>query len=247
MSVKVHLYSGLKGCTNGKNVVEVHGSTVGECLTDLVEQFPKMKQELFEKNGKLSGAVLVSVNLKSAYPEELANPVDPNDGFAAAKISALQQDNQRLQVSVNDFKNGMTLAKQQAIEIQMTTNNARSILEEFERAKTTVIPALKSLLAQHLISIEQKHAIETDNLLRETLASAMIAQTQLTSENTVQLATLQQKSTISVQTLDDCQKILEDTALKVKEIEEAGRKQRIEDATKRADIEKRLLASVRNS
>jgi len=179
--------------------------------------------------------------------EELAKPIDPNDSFAAAKISALQQDNQRLQVSVNDFKNGMTLAKQQAIEIQMTTNNARSILEEFERAKTTVIPALKSLLAQHLISIEQKHAIETDNLLRETLASAMIAQTQLTSENTVQLATLQQKSTISVQTLDDCQKILEDTALKVKEIEEAGRKQRIEDATKRADIEKRLLASVRNS
>jgi len=178
---------------------------------------------------------------------ELASPVDPNDGFAAARISALQQDNQRLQVSVNDFKNGMTLAKQQAIEIQMTTNNARSILEEFERAKTTVIPALKSLLAQHLIAIEQKHAIETDDLLRSTLDAAMRAHTQLTSENTVQIAALQQKSTISTQTLDDCQKILEDTALKVKAIEEAGRQQRITDSTKRADIEKRLLASVRNS
>ena len=179
--------------------------------------------------------------------KQLASPVDPNDGFAAARISALQQDNQRLQVSVNDFKNGMTLAKQQAIEIQMTTNNARSILEEFERAKTTVIPALKSLLAQHLIAIEQKHAIETDDLLRSTLDAAMRAQTQLTSENTVQIAALQQKSTISTQTLDDCQKILEDTALKVKAIEEAGRQQRITDSTKRADIEKRLLASVRNS
>jgi len=88
MSVKVHLYSGLKGCANGKNVVEVHGSTVGECLTDLVEQFPKMKQELFKKNGKLSDAVLVSVNLKSAYPEELANPVDNSDELYIVRVIA---------------------------------------------------------------------------------------------------------------------------------------------------------------
>jgi molybdopterin converting factor small subunit len=43
MSTKVHLYSGLKEFTNGQNVAEVHGSTVGECLADLVEQFPRIK------------------------------------------------------------------------------------------------------------------------------------------------------------------------------------------------------------
>jgi len=79
MSVKVFLYSGLKEFTDGKNMVEVQGSTVGECLADLIEQFPKMKPELFDKDGKLLGRILVSINLKSAYPEELAKPIKNGD------------------------------------------------------------------------------------------------------------------------------------------------------------------------
>lgn len=79
MSVKVHLYSGLKEFADGQNVVEVHGSTVGECLADLSKQFPQMKPELFDEDGKLSGRILVSVNLKSAYPEEWAKPINNGD------------------------------------------------------------------------------------------------------------------------------------------------------------------------
>jgi molybdopterin synthase sulfur carrier subunit len=88
MSTKVHLYSGLKEFTNGQNVAEVHGSTVGECLADLVEQFPKIKQELFDENGKLSAKVLVSINLKSAYPEELTKPVDNEDELYIVRVIA---------------------------------------------------------------------------------------------------------------------------------------------------------------
>ncbi len=79
MSVKVFLYSGLKEFTDGKNMVEVQGSTVGECLADLIEQFPKMKPEVFDENDKLLGRILVSINLKSAYPEELAKPIKNGD------------------------------------------------------------------------------------------------------------------------------------------------------------------------
>jgi len=88
MSTKVYLYSGLKEFANGQNIVEVHGSTVGECLADLVEQFPRIKQELFDNNGDLSGKVLVSINLKSAYPEELAKPVDNGDELYIVRVVA---------------------------------------------------------------------------------------------------------------------------------------------------------------
>lgn len=88
MSVKVHLYSGLKEFTSGQNVAEVHGSTVGECLADLVRQFPRIKRELFEENGKLAAKILVSINLKSAYPEELTKPVDSEDELYIVRVIA---------------------------------------------------------------------------------------------------------------------------------------------------------------
>ena len=88
VSTKVHLYSGLKEFTNGHSVVEVYGGTVGECLAALVEQFPGIKQELFDSDGSLSGRVLVSVNLESAYPEGLTNPVESGDELYVVRIMA---------------------------------------------------------------------------------------------------------------------------------------------------------------
>jgi len=60
-------------------VVEVSGSTVGECLNHLVKQFPSMKKQLFTKTGNLFENVIVSVNGESTYPEQLAKPVKDGD------------------------------------------------------------------------------------------------------------------------------------------------------------------------
>jgi molybdopterin converting factor small subunit len=60
-------------------VVEVEGGTVGDCLEDLVQQYPGMKEGLFDKKGKLLNVVEVYVNNESAYPEELAKSVKDGD------------------------------------------------------------------------------------------------------------------------------------------------------------------------
>jgi len=88
VSVKVHLYSGLKEFTGGQNVAEVSGSTIGECLNDLVKQFPKIKPVLFDKDSKLLGHIFTSINLKSAYPEELAKVVNDGDELYITLIIA---------------------------------------------------------------------------------------------------------------------------------------------------------------
>ena len=62
-----------------QNVVEVSGSTVGECLHHVVKQFPNMKKQLFTKTGNLFDNILISVNGESAYPEQLAKPVKDGD------------------------------------------------------------------------------------------------------------------------------------------------------------------------
>ncbi len=62
-----------------RDVVEVSGSTVGECLNHLVKQFPNMKKQLFSKTGNLSKNIIISVNGESAYPEQLVKPVKDGD------------------------------------------------------------------------------------------------------------------------------------------------------------------------
>jgi molybdopterin converting factor small subunit len=61
------------------DVVEVSGSTVGECLTHLVKLFPGIKKQLFTKSGNLFENIIISVNGESAYPEQLAKSVKDGD------------------------------------------------------------------------------------------------------------------------------------------------------------------------
>ncbi len=56
------------------------GGTVGECLNDVVQQYPKLKPLLFNaKNGKLHSYLDVFVNKKSSHPLGLDKPVSNGD------------------------------------------------------------------------------------------------------------------------------------------------------------------------
>ena len=79
VSVKVHIHQTFRKITNGLDMVNVEGNTVGESLTNLVGKFPPMKEKLFDKKGKLLNVVEIYVNMASAYPEELAKPVKDGD------------------------------------------------------------------------------------------------------------------------------------------------------------------------
>ncbi len=79
MSVKIHLHLTLRQYTNGQDIVEAEGKTVGECLKDLVKKFPGLGPSIFDKKGKLNPIVEIYLNLQSAYPDELAKPVKDGD------------------------------------------------------------------------------------------------------------------------------------------------------------------------
>ena len=79
MSIKVHLYSSLQNYTDNQSLVEVNGGTIGQCLADLVRQFPRLKSPLFDKAGKLLSTVFVSINLNSANSEQSERTVGEKD------------------------------------------------------------------------------------------------------------------------------------------------------------------------
>ena len=79
MSIKIHIHVTHRQYTNGLEVVEVEGSTVGECLNHLIKQFPGMEKALFAKKDKLLNIVEVYLNHASAHPNELVKPVKDGD------------------------------------------------------------------------------------------------------------------------------------------------------------------------
>ena len=79
MSIEVKISPFFNQYTKNQQVTEVKGSTVGECLDELVKQFPRLKEVLYDKNGGLHHYFDVYVNEESSYPEELAKPVKDGD------------------------------------------------------------------------------------------------------------------------------------------------------------------------
>ena len=88
MGIKVHIHKTHRQFTNGLDVVEVEGNTVGNCLEHLVKQFPGIEKELFDKKRNLRNVVEVYLNLESAYPDELARPIKDGDEIHLTLILA---------------------------------------------------------------------------------------------------------------------------------------------------------------
>lgn len=78
MSIEISLHKTHRQYTDGKEIIEVEGKTVGECLQDLVNKYPPLEKEIF-KNKKLNALVEVYINGASAYPDELVKPVNDGD------------------------------------------------------------------------------------------------------------------------------------------------------------------------
>jgi molybdopterin converting factor small subunit len=79
MGVKIHIHKTHRSSTDGKEVVEIAGNRVGECLQNLVRTYPGMKDVLFDKNGKLRNIIEIYINNESAYPDEMRKTVRDGD------------------------------------------------------------------------------------------------------------------------------------------------------------------------
>lgn len=79
MSIKINLPSYFLPYTNDKYIIEVEGATVGECLNQLVKQFPDLKKMVFDKKGKLHAYIGIYVNGEDAFPQQVAKPVRDGD------------------------------------------------------------------------------------------------------------------------------------------------------------------------
>ena len=62
MGVQVRIPTPLRRLTNGQNQVEVEGSNLTQCIEALEQQFPGMKERLYDENGELRRFINFYVN-----------------------------------------------------------------------------------------------------------------------------------------------------------------------------------------
>jgi molybdopterin converting factor small subunit len=79
MSIKLFLPTSLSHLSKGKDLFEVNGRTVGECLNELVGLVPVMKETLFYESGRLVPSIKVLVNQESTDVEGLAKELKDGD------------------------------------------------------------------------------------------------------------------------------------------------------------------------
>jgi molybdopterin converting factor small subunit len=80
MSISVDIFYGqLKQLMGDPDSVYVNGSTVNECLSDLVRQYSDIDSLLFNKQKQLLSNILVYVNAENACKAEMATPVKEGD------------------------------------------------------------------------------------------------------------------------------------------------------------------------
>ena len=79
MSVKINIHPYFSHITEGKDVLEVEGKTVGDCLEQMVQQYPELRYWLFTKDGELNDLYEVFVNMESTHPDGLSREVKDGD------------------------------------------------------------------------------------------------------------------------------------------------------------------------
>ena len=79
MSIELKISSVFARYAGNKTIITVTGNTVGECLQNLVKQYPELGNVFLDEKGNLLRSFDVYVNEKSAYPDEMKKPVADGD------------------------------------------------------------------------------------------------------------------------------------------------------------------------
>ena len=78
-SVRVKIPAMFQSATGGVKTAEVSGATIGECLKQLVIQYPAVRRMLFDEGDNLSGYLLVILNGTGIRGDLYNIPVKPGD------------------------------------------------------------------------------------------------------------------------------------------------------------------------
>jgi hypothetical protein len=79
MSVKLRLSKFFLLYVENRDWVEVDGNNLGECLDNLVNLFPNIKERLYSNTGTLQHYIEIVVNAETNVTTDMAKQIQPGD------------------------------------------------------------------------------------------------------------------------------------------------------------------------
>jgi molybdopterin converting factor small subunit len=87
MTVEIVIPAFLQPFTRGINSADTSGGTLGECLDELVKQFPALKEKIYAGKNTLHKGINIFINGERAEPKELTRPVKNGDRIHIAYVT----------------------------------------------------------------------------------------------------------------------------------------------------------------
>jgi uncharacterized protein YaaN involved in tellurite resistance len=218
-------------------------------LDGLASQMKKRAEDcetLFEDNFQtyqsLQADMKAGMQMALDIEAEIASLGTPTDAFAAQKIADLQARADRARKRCDDFDRGCQLAILAAPEIRMQQGHCRSLATTVRDIKVTTLPAWQGVFSRYVLALETKKGAELVNTVYDATDAAFRMQADQLRENTQQVARSQQRSVVTIETLEHMQTQLlgaVDDALK---IADEGRKAREAAQPKLRQLEQGLIS-----
>ena len=79
MSVKVLISEAFQSSTGGKDTLEVKGSTIGECLKEVLKQYPALEKVWFDRDGRFVHYMILFLNGENVPKNDLNTAVKQGD------------------------------------------------------------------------------------------------------------------------------------------------------------------------
>ena len=88
MSKEIYIPHFMQHMTGNSQTVEVKGKTVGECLDNLIIQFPQLSSHIFDQNHRLQKHLDVWINRETGGHKGLAQSVADGDKLTIVNVIA---------------------------------------------------------------------------------------------------------------------------------------------------------------
>lgn len=200
---------------------------------------------LFEENyqtfKRLEADVATGQQMIAQLEAQIAASGQATDAFGAQAISDLNDKVVRARKRVDDFQRGMTLATLAAPEIRLQQKHCRSLANTVRDIKVTTIPAWQGVFSRYILALETKKGAELVNTVYDATDAAFRMQADQLRTNTQEIAKAQERSVVSIETLEHMQTQLLGAVDDALRIAKEGREARDAAKPKLAALEQGLI------
>ncbi|GAA0489500.1 toxic anion resistance protein [Salinibacillus aidingensis] len=208
-----------------------------------------MLEKLYEHNKEYFKGLNVYIAAGELKLEEIREKEIPalrkaaestDDQMKYQEVNDLIQFAERLEKRIHDLKLSRQITIQSAPQIRLIQNTNQVLVEKIQSSILTAIPLWKNQIAIALTMFRQKNAVEAQKQVSKTTNDLLLKNSEMLKTNTVETAKLNEQGLVDIDTLKQTKDNLVSTLEEVLEIQDDGRRKRLEAEQEIGTMEQEL-------